>query len=113
MEPTVNMTITSTTMDTGEMDDPHMAMTLFFSSKTPLLSNSWTPKTSTEYAGTCIFLITLAAVVRIMLASKPILERSFWNAELELRAELISEDGTDYQKGIAAQAPTKRVYASI
>ncbi|KAH7410354.1 Ctr copper transporter [Phaeosphaeria sp. MPI-PUGE-AT-0046c] len=45
-----------------------MAMTFFTSTTTPLYSTSWTPTTTGQYAGTCIFLITLAAIFRALLA---------------------------------------------
>ncbi|EOA90635.1 uncharacterized protein SETTUDRAFT_158196 [Exserohilum turcica Et28A] len=45
-----------------------MLMTFFTSSRTPLFSTSWTPTTSGQYAGTCIFLIALAAVFRALVA---------------------------------------------
>jgi len=45
-----------------------MSMTFFYSIVTPLFSNTWTPATTGQYAGTCIFLIVLAAVHRSLVA---------------------------------------------
>lgn len=45
-----------------------MAMTFFTSTGTPLFSMPWTPMTTGQYAGTCIFLIALAAICRGLLA---------------------------------------------
>ncbi|EXJ56248.1 uncharacterized protein A1O5_12704 [Cladophialophora psammophila CBS 110553] len=56
--------MSSTTM--MGMDD--MRMTFFFSSTTPPFSTNWTPNTTGQYAGTCIFLIAFAAVFRALLA---------------------------------------------
>ncbi|OJJ95981.1 hypothetical protein ASPACDRAFT_47339 [Aspergillus aculeatus ATCC 16872] len=56
-----------------------MTMVFFTSTTTPLYSNAWTPSTTGQYAGTCIFLIALAVILRFLLALKPICERSLWN----------------------------------
>ncbi|ETN44397.1 uncharacterized protein HMPREF1541_10577, partial [Cyphellophora europaea CBS 101466] len=45
-----------------------MAMVFFTSIHTPLYSSAWTPSNAGQYAGTCIFLITLAAIFRALLA---------------------------------------------
>jgi copper transporter 1 len=45
-----------------------MAMTFFTSTSTPLFSNSWTPASTGQYAGTCIALIVLATTFRALLA---------------------------------------------
>ncbi|KAL0937089.1 ctr copper transporter [Colletotrichum truncatum] len=55
-----------------------MAMTFFEAFQTPLFSQAWTPTNKSEYAGTCIFLIILACILRLLLALKPILEQRFW-----------------------------------
>ncbi|KAJ5326986.1 hypothetical protein MYU51_008159 [Penicillium brevicompactum] len=55
-----------------------MAMTFFVSFKTPLFSTEWTPGTKGQYAGTCIFIIALAVIMRVLLALKPILEGRVW-----------------------------------
>jgi copper transporter 1 len=45
-----------------------MKMTFFTSASTPLFASSWTPTTTGQYAGTCIFLIVLAIFFRALLA---------------------------------------------
>ncbi|KAF1949763.1 hypothetical protein CC80DRAFT_428348 [Byssothecium circinans] len=45
-----------------------MAMTFFTSTTTPLFSMAWTPTSSGQYAGTCIFLIIFATIFRSLLA---------------------------------------------
>jgi Ctr copper transporter family len=49
---------------------------------TPLYSISWTPSTTAQYAGTCVFLIVLAVIFRGLLAFKSVLERKWLVAEL-------------------------------
>ena len=44
-----------------------MAMVFFNSANIPLYTQSWTPKTAGQYAGTCIFLVVLAIVCRALL----------------------------------------------
>jgi copper transporter 1 len=45
-----------------------MAMTFFTSTTTPLFSTSWTPASTGQYAGTCIFLIAFATIFRALIA---------------------------------------------
>ncbi|KAL2821212.1 Ctr copper transporter family-domain-containing protein [Aspergillus granulosus] len=66
-------------MDMSSMSMSDMSMTFFTSYKTLLFSNSWSPTTQGQYAGTCIFLIVLAIILRFMIALRPILERRVWN----------------------------------
>ncbi|KAI1410268.1 hypothetical protein F5Y13DRAFT_168052 [Hypoxylon sp. FL1857] len=110
----MNMSDTSNDMDMGEMGDSHMVMTFFSSSTTSLFSKSWTPASSAAYAGTCIFLIIFAVIMRIMLALKPILEKTLWNTIVRPEGELIPEDETGYQKDeMTARPAVKRVYGNV
>ncbi|CZT20978.1 related to Ctr copper transporter [Ramularia collo-cygni] len=45
-----------------------MMMTFFTATTTALYADSWTPATSGQYIGTCIFLIVLAAIFRGIVA---------------------------------------------
>ena len=56
----------SATMAMMGMDQ--MKMTFFTSATTPLFASSWTPVTTGQYAGTCVFLIVLATIFRALLA---------------------------------------------
>lgn len=55
-----------------------MIMTFFTSFKTPLFSEDWTPTSKGQYAGTCIFLIVLAVILRVLIAIRPVLEGRLW-----------------------------------
>ncbi|DAA74559.1 TPA_exp: putative Ctr copper transporter [Trichophyton benhamiae CBS 112371] len=59
--------------------DPNMAVAMVFQNipATPLYTLSWTPRTSGAYAGTCIFLIVLGVVARVLLTAKSIMDRRF------------------------------------
>ncbi|KAI1382623.1 Ctr copper transporter family-domain-containing protein [Hypoxylon trugodes] len=114
MDMTMDTSNESANMGMGGVDGSQMVMTFFVSSTTSLFSKSWTPKTSEQYAGTCIFLITLAVIMRVMLALKPILEKSLWNATAGLDGELIPDDETCCQKeDIRVQSRVKRVYGAV
>lgn len=52
-----------------------MQMTFFTSTTTPLFSTSWTPSNTGQYAGTCIFLIILATLFKLLFALRAIQER--------------------------------------
>jgi copper transporter 1 len=66
-------------MDMGDMPmgtSSHggMAMAFFTATNTPLYSESWTPTTAGQYAGTCIFLILLSVLLRAVFTAKTFLE---------------------------------------
>ena len=54
-----------------------MSMTFFHSAATPLFWDWWKPSGPAQYAATCIFLIVLAAVTRILFAIRPVLYARF------------------------------------
>ena len=74
----------STAMSTMEMPASQMQMVFFTSRTTPLLSAAWSPATTGQYAGTCIFLVALAVAFRALLAFKSVQERR-WAARVRRR----------------------------
>lgn len=46
---------------------------------TSLFSEAWTPRTSGQYAGTCIALVVFTIILRALIAFKPRLEAAVWN----------------------------------
>ena len=62
-----------------------MHSTFFDSISTPLYSTSWQPSGVGSYAGTCIFLILLAMIFRLLIAGKTLLERRWLDKTLERR----------------------------
>lgn len=62
-----------------------MAMTFQNDPSTPLFSTAWTPSGTGSYAGTCIFIIVLAVVFRVLLALKARQEARWLDAELHRR----------------------------
>ena len=51
-----------------------MSMTFFTATNTPLYAESWTPSSAGAYAGTCIFLIFLAIILRAVFTAKSYFE---------------------------------------
>ncbi|KAI1205201.1 Ctr copper transporter family-domain-containing protein [Annulohypoxylon truncatum] len=76
------------------MSSADMAMVFFQSVTTPLYSSAWTPQGQGSYAGTCIFLIVLALVHRILIAGRAIIFDS--NQALSRRRKDISSDSDEY-----------------
>ncbi|KFY00652.1 hypothetical protein O988_03179 [Pseudogymnoascus sp. VKM F-3808] len=62
-----------------------MTMTFQNNPSTPLFGTGWTPSGTGSYAGTCIFLIILAVLFRVLLALKARQEARWLDAELHRR----------------------------
>ena len=71
-------------------------MTFFTSTATSLYSTAWTPSSTGQYAGTCIFLILLATIFRGLFALRAIQERK--NAYAERRRQTVLQ-GMSLQAG--------------
>lgn len=67
-----------------------MAMVFTNSHSTPLFSSAWTPTTSGQYAGTCIFLIILSIIGRYLLAFKASMERRWLAKALDRRYVVVA-----------------------
>lgn len=76
------------------MTSAEMAMVFFQSVTTPLYSTAWTPQGEGSYAGTCIFLIVLALIHRILIALRSIVFDS--NQALHRHRKVVSSDSDDY-----------------
>ena len=62
-------------MDMGDGSSSSTMNMVFQTDKqTPLYSSGWTPKSEGAYAGTCIFLVILTIIGRLLLAYKAIQE---------------------------------------
>jgi len=66
---------------TGGHGASGMVMLFTTASNTPLYSAAWTPNKPGHYAGTCIFLIILAVMYRLMSAYKNVVEQKWARAE--------------------------------
>jgi hypothetical protein len=71
-----------------------MAMTFYTARDTPLFSQAWKPSSTGTYAGTCIFLILLAAGFRLLLAVKAWKEQKWLDQEFDRRYVAVQGRGT-------------------
>lgn len=70
-----------------------MAMVFQTDIRTPLYANSWTPHHAGAYAGTCIFLIALAVIARLLVAFRARQER-IW-ADHDARRRYVVVNGKE------------------
>lgn len=91
-----------------------MMVTLFTSTSTSLYSTKWTPSTTAQYAGTCIFIIILAAIFRALYSYRAVQEHRWREVELKRRQIIVSskkqdDDGVGLgEKDIGAGSRTER-----
>ncbi|OLN85829.1 hypothetical protein CCHL11_09922 [Colletotrichum chlorophyti] len=65
---------------------------------TSLFSEAWTPRTSGQYAGTCIALVAFTIILRILIAFKPRLEGTLWRRDGTLGHSAVKGDEEDATK---------------
>ena len=77
-----------------------MTMSTFFftSTSTPLYSKAWTPSSAGAYAGTCIFLIILAIILRALITAKAFLEYRALESALKRRYVVTADQQTVSEK---------------
>ncbi|KAJ4297990.1 hypothetical protein N0V90_005889 [Kalmusia sp. IMI 367209] len=71
-----------------------MSMFFFTSTSTPLYSQAWTPTSAGAYAGTCIFLIVLAILLRALFTAKTFLEIRALQSALKRRYVVTADQQT-------------------
>ncbi|KIX10291.1 uncharacterized protein Z518_01373 [Rhinocladiella mackenziei CBS 650.93] len=87
-----DMDMSSDSMSSGSMT---MAMIFTTSHRTPLFSNSWTPTSDGGYAGTCMFLVILATILRSLFALKAVSEQRWLAAARKRRYVLVRGRSTE------------------
>jgi hypothetical protein len=75
--------------DSSSMSSMSMPMVFTTSHTTPLFSNAWTPTSEGGYAGTCIFLVLLAMLLRLLFAAKALCEQRWLAAARNRRYVLV------------------------
>jgi hypothetical protein len=75
-------------MATSSEPSGHMGSAFVIAKNTPLFSANWAPNSAASYAGTCIFLILLASVLRCLPALKAVLEQR-WMAKARCRRYVV------------------------
>ena len=71
-----------------------MQMVFFTATNTPLYSESWSPQNAGQYAGTCIFLIVLAIILRALFTAKSFLEAKALAGALRRRYVVVAGEKT-------------------
>ena len=75
-----------------------MAMVFTTDHSTPLFSSQWTPTTTGSYAGTCIFLVVLAIISRLIQAYRHILEVKWHDKAVKRRYVVIAGETTEQRE---------------
>ena len=75
-----------------------MTMVFTNSHTTPLYSSSWTPTSEGSYAGTCIFLVVLAIILRCLFAIKAVAEHKWLAKARDRRYILVKGKGNEAGK---------------
>lgn len=93
-----NGTMNMSPTDAGAplMNAASMAMVFFQSATTPLYSSAWTPSSFGPYAGTCLFLVFLAVVHRVLIALRNVL----FHAAPSLRGKPLSSHHADLESSL-------------
>ena len=71
--------------DSTSTNTMSMAMVFTNNHSTPLFSSKWTPSTSGAYAGTCIFLVVLAVISRLLSAYRHTVEQKWHDRAVNRR----------------------------
>jgi hypothetical protein len=81
-----------------------MSMPMAFTKdhSTPLYSSQWTPSTSGGYAGTCIFLIVLAIISRMLVAYHHVIESKWHDRAIHRRYIHVAGDNDRERQGLPA-----------
>ncbi|KAK1857116.1 copper transporter [Colletotrichum chrysophilum] len=91
--------------------DGSMTMPVVFHTamSTSLFSETWTPRTTGQYAGTCLTLIIFTIILRALLAFKPRLETTVW-ADDDTRGRLVvgHDDEETGKEGMPTRSNSKR-----
>lgn len=77
-----------------------MSMSMVFTTdhSTPLYSSQWTPTSTGSYAGTCIFLIVLAIISRLLQAYRHVLEVKWHDKAVQRRYIVLAGDSPEQRE---------------
>ncbi|RDA94630.1 hypothetical protein CP533_2392 [Ophiocordyceps camponoti-saundersi (nom. inval.)] len=102
-----------TTQADGSSSMSTMMMAMIFQTdmETPLFTNSWTPRNAGAYAGTCIFLVLLAVIARLLLAARALQEARWHDADVR-RRYVASPDKPSLARRLSADPGAKQMTLS-
>ncbi|KAF2259064.1 putative Ctr copper transporter [Lojkania enalia] len=101
-EQSTTMNMEGMDMSSTSMSSSHgMSMAFFTATNTPLYSESWTPSSAGAYAGTCIFLIVLAILLRAGFTLKAWLDRRALRSALKRRYVVVAGQAPVLEKVVS------------
>jgi hypothetical protein len=75
-----------------------MSMVFTTDHSTPLYSSQWTPDSTGAYAGTCIFLIVLAIISRLLQAYRHVLELKWHDKAVKRRYVVLAGENVEQRE---------------
>ena len=86
--------------------DTNSTMPMVFTSahSTPLWSSGWMPTTTGGYAATCLFLVILSIISRLLLTGRHMLELKWHDRAVRRRYILVAGEPTTESEKLAARA---------
>jgi len=94
------------TTSNGMMLASDMAMVFFNSHSTPLYSMGWMPSGAGGYAGTCIFLIFLSVILRLLMVTKAMMEAR-WRDQAWKRRYIVVDGRTPASERLSKDPDAK------
>ncbi|GIZ38896.1 hypothetical protein CKM354_000229500 [Cercospora kikuchii] len=101
----------SSSDSSSSMSHGSMSMVFTTDHSTPLYSSAWTPQTTGTYAATCIFLIFLGIISRVLLAYRHVLEKKWHDKALKRRYVRVA--GETERQQLDPSADEKSDYATL
>lgn len=90
-----------------------MTMVFATSTTTPLFSSSWTPSTTGQYAGTCIFLIVLACISRFLGAWRHFCENRWHDKAINRRYVVVAGKDEDESKKVGKPGESEEAVLTV
>ncbi|KAF2172969.1 hypothetical protein M409DRAFT_62610 [Zasmidium cellare ATCC 36951] len=106
-------TDSSSSSTSSGMTSMSMSMVFTTDHSTPLFSSQWTPTTTGAYAGTCIFLIILAIISRLLLAFRSTLERKWHDRAVNRRYVMVAGESERERERQSLPAEEKSAEATL
>ena len=106
----MNMGSMSSGSDSDDSSNTMMSSPMVFTTdhSTPLYSSLWTPNNTSSYAGTCIFLIFLSVISRLLFVWRRQLELRWLDAIAKRRYVMIKGDnGESHQRNLGYASSEK------
>ena len=101
----------STSTTTSSMS---MGMVFTNDHSTPLFSSAWTPTSTSGYAGTCIFLLILAILTRLLQAYRHVIEAKWHDKAINRRYVFIAgESEADRERQAIGSGGEKATEATL